>query len=137
MCQVKQELGEQAARVTGVEQRTANLEDEHTHALAAIHKLEQQYQTLLDKIDDLENRSRRSNIRIIGLPESYSAGALLKLCERKIPQALGLKQSCTVERAHRMGPLKPDRTHTRPVIAKFLSYQDKAAILNNIGKKVA
>lgn len=135
MCQIKQELVEQAANITEVEQRTSNQEDEHTYALAAISKLEQQYQTLLDKVDDLENRSGRSNICIIGLPESYSVGTLLKLCEPMIPQALGLKHSCTVERAHRLGPLKPDCASPRPVIAKFLNYQDNATILQQFRKE--
>lgn len=91
-------------------------------------------QALLDKAENLENKSRRSSLRIIGLPESYTANSLLTLCERTIPTALGLKRHCIVERAHRLGPQNSDRNSPRPVLAKFLNYQDQASILQQFKK---
>lgn len=64
---------------------------------------------LLEKVEDLENRSMRSNLRIIGVPESYNANDLLRLCSKAIPEALGLQSPCVVERAHCIGPLQQDR----------------------------
>lgn len=49
-----------------------------------IHTLLQENKHLSEKVDDLENRSRRNNLRILGLPEND----LVTLCEREIPEAL-------------------------------------------------
>lgn len=61
---------------------------------------------LLEKVDDLENCSRRSNLRIIGLPESYTNTDLNRICSIAIPEALGLQAKCVVERTHRLGALQ-------------------------------
>lgn len=69
-------------------------------------------QMLQDKIEALENRSRRNNLRIIGVPESMKPEALIHLCSMAIPAALGINSQCTVERAHRIGP--PAENHKNP-----------------------
>lgn len=42
-----------------------NIKDNTTH----LEKLENEVQSLKDKVDDLKNRSRRNNIWILNLPE--------------------------------------------------------------------
>lgn len=79
-------------------------------------------------MDDLENRSRRSNIRIVGIPESVKMAELYKICLHEIPKALGIDKECIVERAHRLGAAQVDRRGPRQVIAKYLNYSDKGAI---------
>lgn len=68
-------------------------------------------QHLTDKLDDLETRSNinNNNIRIVGLPEQYKASELKDICEQTIPKALGIKTTCTVESAHRLGQINPDK----------------------------
>lgn len=73
------------------------------------------------KLDDLENRSRRNNIRIVGLPEQYKATDLKDICKQTIPKTLGIKTICTVERAHRLGQLNPDMKTLRQVIVRYLN----------------
>lgn len=90
--QIKQEMIDHATRITDTEQRVSALEDDHTYLMAVTQKLEQKHQDLIEKIEDLENRSRRNNIRVVSMPENYGTNALLDLCECKIPQALGLKK---------------------------------------------
>lgn len=126
MSHFQQEITKQAQCITEVESKTAALEDEQNYLLASNDKMGKHIQALLDKVENLENRSGRSNLCIIGLPEYYTANSLLNLCERMIPPALGLKRNCTVERAHRLGPQNSDRNSPRPVLAK---YQDKSSIL--------
>lgn len=91
--------------------------------------LEQQIQQMADKIDDLKNKSRRNNVRIVGLPESIKTAALFKLCAETIPAEVGLNRHCSVENAHRMGGLRMERKSGRQAIAKYLNYQDKTEIL--------
>lgn len=79
---------------------------------STVQTLESTIQNLIDKLDDLENRSRRKKLRIIGLSGQYKPGELLEICAEVIPRALGI-QTCTVERAHTLGALHLDRKTPR------------------------
>lgn len=81
------------------------------------------------KLEDLENTSRRNNLRVIGLPETYKPQHLMDICQTDIPRAMGLKVQYTAERAHRIGPPLQDRQSPRPVIVRYLNYADKNTIL--------
>lgn len=78
-------------------------------------------QSLMAKLDDLENRSRRNNLRIVWLPETYKPQDLLHLCTHEIPKALDIKKQCEVEGAHRLGAPQMDRRNPRQVIVKYLN----------------
>lgn len=71
--QFHSELREHASRLSEAENRISVIEGEiqssHTESLQAFKT--QQY--ILEKLDDLENRSRRNNLHIIGLPETYNS----------------------------------------------------------------
>lgn len=126
---VQQDVLAHAARITETKTRISLLEEEHVQAAINMTKNDKLTQALLDRVEDLENRSRRSNLRFVGIPESYPNAGLINLCEKLIPKALGLRYSCSVERAHRLGPPGEDRTAPRAAIPKYLNYADKAAIL--------
>lgn len=88
------------------------------------------------KLDDLENRSRRNNLRLVGLPEAVKLEDLQYLFEVELAKSLGLDHKCRVERAHRIGPERslttgPDRVSHPPrqVIMRFLDFNDKAKLL--------
>lgn len=82
---------------------------------------------LEDKIDQLENQSRRNNLIIRGVPEKR--GESWNDCKKTvtwIAADMGLKiHPRAIERAHR---LKTDST-PRPIIAKFTYHQDKEDML--------
>lgn len=84
-----------------------------------------------DKINDLENRSTRNNVRIVGLPESFKQQMFLEVCQTDISKALGLKHTCTGEHAHRIGQPQPGRKTSRPVIVKYLNYTNNMAVLKS------
>lgn len=84
---------------------------------------------LTDKTEDLENRSRRSNIRIINVLEQAEGRDTVGFLEKFIPQILGnnnFTSPATLERAHRIGK-KSDRP--RLLVAKFLNFRDKEKVL--------
>lgn len=86
------------------EHRINVLEEEEIIAVQSVtNKTDLTIQMLLDKVDNLENRSRRNNSRIVGLPETVKQVELQKLCEETIPQVLGINKRVEVERAHRIG----------------------------------
>lgn len=86
-------------------------------------------QYVIQKLNDLENRLRQSNLCFVAIPEYLHVSALTELCAQHILEALGLPAPCTMEHAHLMGAFATDRKSPRPIIAKYLNYSDKAVIL--------
>nr|XP_047144771.1 uncharacterized protein MAL8P1.12-like [Hydra vulgaris] len=85
------------------------------------------------KLREVEDRSRRNNLRVDGLKEnkneswSDSEAKVLKLFE----ETLGLK-GIKIERAHRTG--SRDNKKVRSIVLKLLNYKDKENILKNCRK---
>ena len=91
--------------------------------------------SLLDRLDGLEDHSRRNNIKIEGLPEAdggenweQTAACVSKLIKDK----LEISEEVLIERAHRVGQRSSQKP--RSVIAKFLRFKDREAILKNSRK---
>nr|XP_005991374.1 PREDICTED: T-complex protein 11-like protein 2 isoform X2 [Latimeria chalumnae]XP_014341219.1 PREDICTED: T-complex protein 11-like protein 2 isoform X2 [Latimeria chalumnae]XP_014341220.1 PREDICTED: T-complex protein 11-like protein 2 isoform X2 [Latimeria chalumnae]XP_014341221.1 PREDICTED: T-complex protein 11-like protein 2 isoform X2 [Latimeria chalumnae] len=82
-----------------------------------------------EKCDDLENRSCRSNIRIVGIPEGMEGRSMETFVESLLPKVLGedtFPRRLEIERAHRaLRPRPGPGERPRIIIAKFLRYQDK------------
>lgn len=100
---------------------------------ATVNAVQKQVAQLCSKMDDLENRSRRNNIVIYGIPENDDEGpeSLRKYVENEIFSHL-LKEVKTVERVHRAGKKITDRD--RPVILRFYDFAEKMAILRSCSK---
>lgn len=91
---------------------------------------------LVLKVDDLENRARRSNLRLVGLPEEKEGANICAFLEKWIPEVLGehnFPGPITIKRAHRVGRVSEtgDRSSVRPrvVVMKFLNYADKSRVM--------
>uniref|UniRef100_A0A8C5Q8A4 Uncharacterized protein n=1 Tax=Leptobrachium leishanense TaxID=445787 RepID=A0A8C5Q8A4_9ANUR len=130
---VLSQLTSQTQRLTEVEERVSTLEDD-VHPLKAQMDAQQSIiQTLTEKLDDLENRSRRNNLRIIGLPETVKGRALQEWAFNWLPTHLGfdaLDLPLAVERVHRVGPdLNPQSGRPRVVIMRLLNFVDKSKLL--------
>ncbi|GAA6067234.1 uncharacterized protein LOC113648637 [Tachysurus ichikawai] len=96
--------------------------------------LQAQNISLLDRVEDLENRSRRANLRIVNVPEgsenghdpvTFIAEMLLEMTGTEVfdkPPAL--------ERAHRSPGQKPvDGRKPRPFVVCFHRFQEKEQLL--------
>uniref|UniRef100_A0A8C5QMZ0 Uncharacterized protein n=1 Tax=Leptobrachium leishanense TaxID=445787 RepID=A0A8C5QMZ0_9ANUR len=122
---VLSQLTSQAHRLTEVEDRVSTLEDGFHPLQAQLEKQDLIIQGLTEKLDDLENRSRRNNLRVIGLPESVKGQALSEWAADWLPSQLGYGDSSrpvAVERVHRVGPdLNPRAGRPRPVIMRAAS----------------
>lgn len=90
MKEIKHDLHSQTQRITATEQRISELEDELHQAQILLTIAKRWFQDLADKIEDLENRSCRNNLRVIGLPEKYKLQQLLEICQMEILKALGI-----------------------------------------------
>ena len=99
-----------------------------------VKNLEGKNKNLEEKVLDLGTRSRRSNVRLINLPEGAEGEDTCGFLESWIPEALELpplRRTLTVERAHRLGPRRQHDTNSAPrtLIMKFLNYKDKEAVM--------
>lgn len=94
---------------------------------------EQTVQDLRAKIDDMENRSRRCNLRLTGLPEGCEGGSPTKYVEKLLQDILGadnFPHGVELQRAHRsLAPRPKPGQPPRAIIMQFLRYQDKERAL--------
>uniref|UniRef100_A0A3B4U8Z8 L1 transposable element RRM domain-containing protein n=1 Tax=Seriola dumerili TaxID=41447 RepID=A0A3B4U8Z8_SERDU len=85
------------------------------------------------KLDDLENRSQRNNLRINGFPEGCEGRDPTAFLTKVLPEVLGVEFSdgLEIEWAHRSAAQpRPDGKPPRPFIVCFLRHTDKEKIRN-------
>lgn len=106
---IQKSMETQAQHITETESCISLIEDVLVDFQSHSTTTEATIKSLLEKIDDLENRSRQNKLRIIGIPESYNATGILCICSKGIPEVLGLHNNMHVERAHCLGPFHQER----------------------------
>lgn len=128
---IKTDLLSQSQRIGEAEERIAQTED--VSALQhKVKKLEETTDFLRNKVQDLEDRGRRSNLRLVGLPEKSEGSNMCAFIEGLLSKVLNDTFSSTpvIERAHRVGQVNPNcPTTSRAIVMKFLNYQDKEKAL--------
>ena len=86
-------------------------------------------QDMQEHIDDLDNRGRRCNIRIVGLPEGSEGSDSVKFLKKWVPKYLQMDTKAgrlKLDQAHRSLALKPSAgQRPRPLIVKFHNFTDK------------
>ncbi|KAL0169447.1 hypothetical protein M9458_034043 [Cirrhinus mrigala] len=102
-------------------------------AEADIAALKATNEALLDRLDDLENRSRRANLRIINVPEDSEIGTdMVKFTSDLLKDVMGVQvfeKPPELETAHRALAPKPRDGPPRPIIVCFHRYQEKEQAL--------
>ncbi|KAM4040915.1 uncharacterized protein ACNLHF_012161 [Anomaloglossus baeobatrachus] len=91
----------------------------------------QQIHYLTEALDDAENRGRRNNLRIRGLPEEVDSRDLPRVLQRVFNKILDAPPANEIEldRAHRaLGPRSSDPNRPRDVICRVHHYVQKEAI---------
>uniref|UniRef100_A0A803K8T1 L1 transposable element RRM domain-containing protein n=1 Tax=Xenopus tropicalis TaxID=8364 RepID=A0A803K8T1_XENTR len=125
-------------RTGETERRVSDLEDFTAPLPGRLTATEKQITILEGKADDLENRLRRNNIRILGLSERAEGNIAEKFIEQWLTTSFGQAASSpafTVERAHRVpGRPPPPGAPPRPLIARLLNYRDRDTALSEARK---
>ncbi|XP_075183367.1 uncharacterized protein LOC142255805 [Anomaloglossus baeobatrachus] len=101
------QLNKHKGQIEELEQRVSSLEEDNKQLSSQLEEMVAETKRLADKVEDLENRSRRSNLRMVGRYEAVPIAELQRLCERDLPAALGINKDCRVERAHRRAADNP------------------------------
>ncbi|CAN8028567.1 unnamed protein product [Ixodes persulcatus] len=101
---------------------------------ATIESLKFQVVTLLDKVDDLKNRSHRNNLFVYGVNEedNETLASIKKAVIEDLFKSKMVVKVASVERIHRLG--KKVANKSRPVIIKFFDYNEKMLLMKNAPK---
>uniref|UniRef100_A0A087YRI4 L1 transposable element RRM domain-containing protein n=1 Tax=Poecilia formosa TaxID=48698 RepID=A0A087YRI4_POEFO len=118
-------------RIKEVEEDTSNHEGRHSKLEET--RMQAENEALCVKMIDFEARSRRQNIKIIGLPEKIEGGSPREFLTKFIPELLGADHFHTqleVDRAHRLGTRLPgDNARPPAMIARIHYFHVKETIL--------
>ena len=120
-------------RVASTEKEITGMSPELKLLRSQMNEVENKVRVLEGRAEDAENRSRRNNIRLIGVPENTEKGNMIHFLEawlREVVAPEGLSPHYALERAHRIPARSPVAgAPPRPIIAKLLHYRDRDHIL--------
>ncbi|KAJ1161614.1 hypothetical protein NDU88_002098 [Pleurodeles waltl] len=116
------------SRVTGLEQRMGSVEAQDNVS----QERDQDLLYLRSKLTDMEVRSRRDNIRLLGIRENKEGTDMQAFLSSTFPKMTSLDFDPPLEfqRAHRIGPKHSDNSsRPRPIIACLLRHNQTRQIL--------
>uniref|UniRef100_H3AZW1 L1 transposable element RRM domain-containing protein n=1 Tax=Latimeria chalumnae TaxID=7897 RepID=H3AZW1_LATCH len=119
--------------VEEIEERVGNTDDNVDDLQSKVTTVQKDTEKLMNKCDDLENHSRRSNLCLIGLPEGSEGDNSCQFLETWFPTLLNLQHvphKLEINRAHcALIPKPPPSERPHMLIFKLLHYQDRELIL--------
>ncbi|KAL7882930.1 hypothetical protein SRHO_G00005880 [Serrasalmus rhombeus] len=122
---LEQNLEDAGNSLTEVDSRVTTLEN-------TCSALVKENETIRAKLDDLENRARRNNIRIIGIPERLEGPRPTSFIESLLLDVFGsdsFTKPPAVDRAHRsLAPMPKQHQPPRPMIVRLHHFQTRERI---------
>ncbi|KAJ1119718.1 hypothetical protein NDU88_007903 [Pleurodeles waltl] len=130
-------LDKQVECVDEAERRISAVEDDYNEiSQTKTKKTDRIVTALREKVEDLEVRSRSSNIRVVGIAESRAIDNMEHFIEKLLTTLLGREtffDLFVVEHAYRsLAPRPPPGTLSQQAIAKLLNYRDHAVALRKV-----
>ena len=102
---------------------------------ATVSMLTKRAAGLEDKYEDLEARSRRNNIRLLGVPEGVEGPRPTDFIAQLLRDLLGLNETPLLDRAHRTLREKPKEGEPpRPILARIHFFHVRSLILQRAGE---
>ena len=116
-------------QISGIEKNISDLR-QGSAAIPIISEENSVIQEIKTKLTDLENRSRRDNLRFDGFSDADETWEESEARLKTFINELGLNSNdIEIERAHRIGKFKGVNNNPRTIIAKFLKFKDKQSVL--------
>ena len=121
-------------------QKNTEFYDEELKNLQVGVKKSAQYSELsstMDKLDDLDNRLRRNNIRVVGVPEGQEKdyGGTDSFLQHFIKDKLNIQLAPeSIQRSHRIS-IRGASDQPRPIVARFLYFKEKEQVLKAASKQ--
>ena len=112
-------------------ERAANDQSDVIQQLqATVSSLTKLVDSLTEKCDDLESRSRLNNVRLIGLAEGLEGSRPIEFVSKLLKDLLGLDELPVLDRCHRSLRARPKDTEPpRPIIMRVNLFQTRNLIL--------
>ena len=127
---VRQDVASLKSTVSDVELSLSTCTDDIVALRAKVEHLTQEAAKMEDKCDDLESRSRRQNIRIIGIPEDDPNSASAANVSKLLMEAFSLVKEPLIDRSHRaLAPKPAPGNRPRAIVARLHYYNDCNEIL--------
>ncbi|KAK7143490.1 hypothetical protein R3I93_014600 [Phoxinus phoxinus] len=131
--EISSELEKVAKSTKRAQDRVESVQTAAREDRRSVIELKTQLDQLTTKLTDLEDRGRRNNVRLVGLPEavegSDAIGYLKDNLPKWIPSLVG--RDIDIERAHRVyAGGEGNSNKPRTLIFRLLRWQDRSAILN-------
>lgn len=102
---------------------------------ATVSKLTKDVTHLENKCEDLEGRSRRNNIHVVGVPEGAEGPRATDFIAQLLQDALGLTDKPLLDRAHRTPRERPrEGNPPRPFVARIHFFHVRNLILQRAGE---
>lgn len=134
--QLKKDSKATSHRITNAEDRISTLETDYEVEKTKTTNLTTQVITLQNKVLDLEARSRRNNLILVGVPEGKEAGGMSPLLDKILRCVLKLddsKPAAEIEHAHRALRPRPDPGQPpRHIILRFLRSNEREEVMKAI-----
>lgn len=126
-------------RVSSLELATEDLSQRVVDLEGICSTLRDDNTQLKAKVTDLESRSRRQNIRILGLLESIESGSPTEFFSKLLCEIFGnntLPSPPEIDRAHRsLASKPPPGQRPRPVILRLHRYQTKDLLIREARRR--
>lgn len=133
MTELKDSVNGLRVRVEEAEGRISQLEDVTEGLTTDKDVKETKLKSLWERVQMLENHSKRNNVRLVGLKEKYGTNGTLEECVKKIlSEGLGIEMEgeYEIERAHRiLAPMPSQDQPPRPVLIRFLRQSAREKVL--------
>ncbi|KAK6490190.1 hypothetical protein HHUSO_G4660 [Huso huso] len=118
-------VGEAEGRIVKMEERTDSFAE-------ALQTTLRQLEAVKERVEDLDNRGRRNNLRILAIPEDAEGNNMIQFLQNEIPKMLkhAFEGPLEIERAHRaLAPKPREGQRPRAIILKLLMFQIKEEII--------
>lgn len=138
MSPTNKQLAEVTNKVTHIESKMAEYCTAQNSIADQVNDHSEEISQLKMKIADLEDRSRRNNLKFRGIPENVSNNNLTHFIQEFIKTLLPLcsERDIEIDRAHRLPrPKSVDPALPRDVIARIHFFNTKEKLLREMRKK--
>lgn len=129
---------EQGEKLEEAQTRIGGLETWSAVANDALRQSLKEQRKMFDKINDLESRGRRNNLRIYGVREEEEGSSTITFVENLLRSEKLINEGVDpqIQRAHRsLGPKPGADAPPRSIIVNFLEFKVKETVLRNAWKK--
>ena len=118
--------------------RTEELESWSYESNGALQDIMQEQKKIMDKLDNLESRSRRNNLRVYGIQEEAvsKSDSVAQFMDKRIREEFNKNLDLQIQRAHRDLAPKPKTSQPpRAIIINFHQLTVKEMILKKYGRR--